>query len=341
MVHGVAQTMPSTSPKQAALANALKQPEPERLTFLPHPYGTLKSEGRGSVMSEGIDWKNWIAPKVLSDAMRAVTAPKRAWTGELDPNSQEGVQEAMNVGLTTMAPDLGRVVLAKRLKVPQGQLGMNVYHGSPHKFDAFDASKIGTGEGAQAYGHGLYLAENADVAKNYAPRDFKYEEKLMRMYKTAELNRNYNAMEVLESAMMHQTPNELRTQYPKAGRLIDSIAKEQSKANFSLYKVDLPDEMIPKMLDWDKPLSQQPESVRKVLSEVLTGNTVKENLSGERLVAELHKELGEKGTADFMRNAGIPGIRYLDQGSRTAGQGTYNYVVFPGEEKALKILGRE
>ena len=42
-----------------------------------------------------------------------------------------------------------------------------VWHGSPHKFDKFDASKIGTGEGAQAYGHGLYLAEAQDVAKSY------------------------------------------------------------------------------------------------------------------------------------------------------------------------------
>src|SRR5687767_3158774 len=37
---------------------------------------------------------------------------------------------------------------------------MTVFHGSPHKFDKFDMSKVGTGEGAQAYGHGLYFAEN-------------------------------------------------------------------------------------------------------------------------------------------------------------------------------------
>ena len=48
------------------------------------------------------------------------------------------------------------------------QLGATVWHGSPHKFDAFDSSKIGTGEGAQAYGHGLYLAESPEVAGSYA-----------------------------------------------------------------------------------------------------------------------------------------------------------------------------
>jgi hypothetical protein len=45
--------------------------------------------------------------------------------------------------------------------------GIRAYHGSPHKFDRFDMSKIGTGEGAQAYGSGLYLAEAEPVAKKY------------------------------------------------------------------------------------------------------------------------------------------------------------------------------
>ena len=44
---------------------------------------------------------------------------------------------------------------------------ITAYHGSPHDFDRFDLSKIGTGEGAQAYGHGLYFAENEGVAKGY------------------------------------------------------------------------------------------------------------------------------------------------------------------------------
>lgn len=41
------------------------------------------------------------------------------------------------------------------------------YHGSPHDFDRFDISKIGTGEGAQAYGHGLYFAGKREVAEWY------------------------------------------------------------------------------------------------------------------------------------------------------------------------------
>jgi hypothetical protein len=36
------------------------------------------------------------------------------------------------------------------------------YQGSPHDFDEFDTSKIGTGEGNRAYGHGLRHPEEVD-----------------------------------------------------------------------------------------------------------------------------------------------------------------------------------
>jgi len=45
--------------------------------------------------------------------------------------------------------------------------GFKAYHGSPYKFEEFDFGAIGTGEGAQAYGYGLYFAEAEDVARGY------------------------------------------------------------------------------------------------------------------------------------------------------------------------------
>lgn len=45
--------------------------------------------------------------------------------------------------------------------------GMTFFHGTPHKFDQFDASHIGKGEGAQAYGRGLYFAERPGIAVEY------------------------------------------------------------------------------------------------------------------------------------------------------------------------------
>lgn len=44
---------------------------------------------------------------------------------------------------------------------------LRAYHSSPFEFDRFQLEKIGTGEGAQAYGWGLYFAENPEVAKYY------------------------------------------------------------------------------------------------------------------------------------------------------------------------------
>ena len=44
---------------------------------------------------------------------------------------------------------------------------IRAYHGSPYDFDRFDASRIGTGEGAQAYGYGMYFAGSPQTALSY------------------------------------------------------------------------------------------------------------------------------------------------------------------------------
>lgn len=47
------------------------------------------------------------------------------------------------------------------------QYYQTAWHGSPHDFDEFDLGAIGSGEGAQFYGWGLYFAKNKEMAKNY------------------------------------------------------------------------------------------------------------------------------------------------------------------------------
>lgn len=49
----------------------------------------------------------------------------------------------------------------------QKTLFQSAYHGSPYKFDKFTLSHIGSGEGAQAYGWGLYFAGRKEVAEFY------------------------------------------------------------------------------------------------------------------------------------------------------------------------------
>lgn len=44
------------------------------------------------------------------------------------------------------------------------------WHGTPHDFDAFDLGAIGTGEGAQVHGWGLYFAQDRAVSEGYKER---------------------------------------------------------------------------------------------------------------------------------------------------------------------------
>ena len=235
-------------------------------------------------------------------------------------------------------------------------LPMDVWHGSPHRFPPtaknplgeFDPMKIGTGEGAQAYGAGAgYLAEAKDVAKGYQPRDIANEEGLLKLYGAAEKRGDYSAMEVLENAMLHKTPDELRGIYGNAGEKVIKQIEKIPRTVGNLYKVDLPDEHIAKMLDWNKPLKDQNPAIQKVLQDLVktdalgrpTGISVDSNINGQWAYERLAGIRGAKYASEAMREAGIPGIRYLDQGSRGAGQGTSNFVVF--DPAHMNIIGRE
>jgi len=46
--------------------------------------------------------------------------------------------------------------------------GSKLYHGTRHDVDKFSTEKIGTGEGAQVYGWGLYFTESMDIGHHYA-----------------------------------------------------------------------------------------------------------------------------------------------------------------------------
>lgn len=62
------------------------------------------------------------------------------------------------------------VIVQSESEAPQGAepvLNMTAWHGSPHTFDKFSLAHIGTGEGAQAYGWGLYFAGKREVADFY------------------------------------------------------------------------------------------------------------------------------------------------------------------------------
>lgn len=59
------------------------------------------------------------------------------------------------------------VDLDKLQKQHNYQYYQSAWHGSPHDFDTFDLGAIGTGEGNQAHGWGLYFAKKKSVSRNY------------------------------------------------------------------------------------------------------------------------------------------------------------------------------
>lgn len=212
--------------------------------------------------------------------------------------------------------------LAMKLAESYNPAGITVWHGSPHRFTKFDASKIGTGEGAQAYGHGIYAAESPDVAKQY---------------KETLAHKAYAKIE-------QQGRNNYRVTAPDGSILADGVllgsahkAKDAFDAKAgNLYKIDLPDEHVARMLDWDKPLKDQPKEAKQFLSEVAFNPPREDQMIGEWLKPRMNEGMSEYWSDD-LRKAGIPGIRYLDQSSRGQGKGTSNFVVFPGNEDMLTI----
>ena len=126
-----------------------------------------------------------------------------------------------------------------------------------------------------------------------------------------------------------------------------SIKEEEFKGN--LYRVDIPENDV--LLDWDKPLSQNPAYVIKAINQVIEDLRLahNENLvlddamlqtTGKEFYRLLGRILGSDKAASMMLNKhGVPGLRYFDGLSREKQEGTHNFVIW--DEKQLKIIGVE
>ena len=320
------------------------------------------------------------------------------------------------VGLAGGADDVGRAAIA--------------FHGTPHKFapepdlplGRFRAEKIGSGEGAQAYGYGTYFAEAPGTAKGYQeklsgsnPNVFLLGNKEVSIVGGSPEWKKFNnaakekGFSTESAALAYNKLKESKGDLDLASgeltwidnptKIHDDAANLLRSMNYkpqggSFYTVDIPDEMLGKMLDWDKPLKDQPANVKKsleplakqladernerrlsmnkqnpertthpVVSKLANKEIKPEDITGKDLyefATQLHKKpepppswtsvsadtdtrawSGQQATSTYLKELGIPGIRYLDRQSRDVKEGTRNIVVFPGEESKVKILKRD
>ncbi len=229
-----------------------------------------------------------------------------------------------------------------------------------HELGAFDSSKIGTGEGAQAYGHGLYFAERKGTAESYqkslsskvtpAVREEYFKEgNIIEGYsgksKVIGYNKGTDGNWSVEVISVNNDGSPKTGARPRVHSTQPSDADVEAllgplKEGGSLYEVKIkakPEEF----LDYDVPVSDQPfynkiiekysDEIADLNSQLNTGNA-----RGGDVFSYLEAFSSPEKAAKALSDLGIKGIKYKDAQTRFSKKGaTYNYVVF--DDKIVDI----
>lgn len=179
--------------------------------------------------------------------------------------------------------------------VEEAKAGIEAYHGSPHEFEAFDIGKAGTGEGAQSYGFGHYVAESPEVAKSYSidPSKFGLEGDKAgggNLYRTRILRQPEEFLD-WDKPLSEQPAGKklLETMEPEFKTALEDILERNDQSELS-------------------------ELTGNELRQLLRRYASEDTLPGTKV--EPGKEHFEKELADYLSGKGIAGIKYLDQFSR-------------------------
>jgi len=335
--------------------------------MFPKTGGTLLDVLRGNLVAEGFRFET--EADFIDAIVRSLNGEEiRAHSGE-DPG-------LYSQGVTTL-PETRRLAAQNGTVIGPALFSLSAFHGTPHKVvDHLRTAKIGTGEGAQAYGWGLYFAELRGVAETYLRAGT---DRLSKEIQTRDGSVNVTDLpEVLRQAFEAnwEAPNPFsnarnflngpsgdyyaqklgtKSLTDAKGKLDELMEQGATVPKSNLYTVELdvePDEL----LDWDKPLSGQNQAIRDILLPLIKAQQAKfptlipagfdiERLAGGGLLNVMGREesdsLGtDKDASMRLLAAGIPGIRYLDQGSRA--EVIYNLdrkgnwvVNYPGGAKAF------
>ena len=245
--------------------------------------------------------------------------------------------------------------LASGAMMPFGTPVMNqikAYHGSPHKFDKFKMSKVGTGEGAQSFGHGLYFTSKASIAKGYADRLTKPILIINNEHITPTTEAEKVAWSVLNT---YKTPEKAKAELLKDARwktgkeAYQLIAAGAEIATPNIYKASLHSGKTPDQYDylrWDKPISK--EQAKKYATAYakahpradavkVANNLFRANRTGQEIYESISGQQGsDKAASEFLLRAGIDGIKYPSGTlSGVKDSKDFNYVVFDEESISM------
>lgn len=212
-------------------------------------------------------------------------------TGEGTGESGQGVSFSIANTEVTPTAQTRTFPTANGGLIGPATFSIRAYHGTPHKVDRFSTDKIGTGEGAQAFGYGLYMAGDQAVAEEYRKRlAFAPEsdqelltlangEQLLMPVDEADLTR-VSSFEQAKALYVHNSEyyapeemfeiggipqryeKEIKDWLATAGD-ITVVSREAVEVNTegNLYTVTLNVEED-QLLDWDKPITSQPLAVQ-------------------------------------------------------------------------------
>ena len=247
---------------------------------------------------------------------------------------------------------------------------IRAFHGSPYDFDRFDASKIGTGTGRQAYGHGFYFSESEPLADTYrtsasALHRTPEEDALELWRRQAEMQGDPKAG-VLSAMDIAQERMEEAANMPMAQQRWDDILQHLygidyrqplPKKSGSMFEVEIA-APADAFLNYDNPFrSPSGVTAANVLHREIPGAidqdvllgiqsppdrwTIRSDNAERSLAARRIRKFAESpaGAAELLK-AGIPGVQYIDD-SMLSSKGigpAKNYVVFPGAEDQIRIL---
>lgn len=275
--------------------------------------------------------------------VNAIATPLLHTVGSMLKQGSAGLRYAIENGVGSMS-DL----------MPANQDGKIVFHGTRSDIsptEGFNNDKLLTGEGSNAFGAGHYFAENPDTAGTYARRNVErvHPDISSAANDVESAGGKQQAVKTLNAAA-DSTDNPAEAMFlRRKAQLIKSGAVDKATGN--LYSVDIPDKHIEKMVDWDAPLSEQPPSVR----DTFAAHGIDEaNMTGgdayKLLSSKLDRALGgadeayqkgsggDRAASALLHMRGVPGVKFLDAGSRSAGEGTRNLVLFNGKD--AKIVGK-